>query len=256
VEHVALTIAGSDPSGGAGIQADIKTFRACGVRDLSLITALTAQNTLGIQDILEIPPDFIASQFDAILVNLRPDALKTGMLYNEATVNITASKIKEYSLKNLVVDPVMSSTTGTMLANSLAVEALKNDLLPLSLVLTPNLKEASVLAQMPVNDLESMKQAARRILEFGPQAVIITGGHLLKAPVDLLWDGKEFTILEGRRVDGSFHGTGCTFSASLTACLSKGQSLVLAFRTARDFVQKALETSLLTDSAELRLLQF
>ena len=253
--NFALTIAGSDTSGGAGIQADIKTFRAFGVQDLSLITALTAQNTLGIQDIFEVPSKFIASQLDAIVSHIRPDAFKTGMLYSESAVKTVASKIKEYGLKNLVVDPVVSSTTGTVLADHQAMEALKNELLPLSTVVTPNLKEASILAQMAVEDVESMKEAARVIMDFGPQAVIVTGGHLLRQPVDILWDGNDFTILEGTRIEGWFHGTGCVFSASLTASIARGKSLAMAFKEAREFVQKAIRTALKGLTPGLRLLQ-
>lgn len=252
--NFALTVAGSDTSGGAGIQADIKTFRAFGVRDLSLITALTAQNTIGIQDIFEVPSEFIASQLDAIVSDIRPDALKTGMLYSEAAVTTVASKIKDYGLKNLVIDPVVSSTTGTVLTNRQAMEALKNELLPLCSVVTPNLKEASVLAQMAVDDVEGMKKAASVIMKFGPGAVIVTGGHLLRQPVDILCNGKEFIVLEGKRITGWFHGTGCVFSAALTASLAKGSSLALAFNEAKEFVQKAIENSLQTVSPGLKLL--
>lgn len=239
----ALTIAGSDPGGGAGIQADIKTFSAFGVRDVSVLAALTAQNTRGVYEIKTIEPLFFSAQLNAILDELRPDAIKTGMISSVEIIEIIASKIKNYRLTNLVIDPVMASTSGAAFMNIDVIEAMTFFLIPMCYVVTPNLKEASLLSRGTVNDVVSMKEAAMVIRDMGAENVIVKGGHLQGEPLDMLWDGKEFTLFEGERVKGEFHGTGCTFSSAIAAYLAQGIDLKTGIKEAKSFLLQAMKRS-------------
>jgi hydroxymethylpyrimidine/phosphomethylpyrimidine kinase len=247
-----LTIAGSDPGGGAGIQADLKTFCAFGVYGAAVITALTAQNTRGVASIHEVPPEFVAAQLDAVLSDIPLGALKTGMLSNAAIVEVVADRIRRHAVGNLVVDPVMVSKSGARLLSGDAVEVLLRRLFPLALLVTPNAAEAEVLAGTAPRDCASMREAARRIAEFGPRAVLIKGGHIEGAEpgvaLDVLYDAssREFFELRAPRHDARFtHGAGCTLSAGIAAGLALGRPLFEAVRAAKDFLARAIEAGIL-----------
>lgn len=239
----ALTIAGSDSGGGAGIQADLKTFAAFGVYGTSAITAVTAQNTVGVRAIHEVPPDVVAAQIDAVLEDIGADAAKTGMLSSVAIIEAVADRLKAHTFTRLVVDPVMVAKSGDALLRPEAVRALIELLLPLAAVVTPNAPEAAVLSGIEVRDSESAREAARRIHALGPAIVIVKGGHLAgNGSDDLLFDGRSFDVLSGRRIDTPHtHGTGCTFSAAITACVARGMEPTAAAREARVFLQGAIE---------------
>ncbi len=239
----ALTIAGSDSGGGAGIQADLKTFAALGAYGASVITAVTAQNTLGVRAIHEIPTDVIAAQLDAVLEDIGADAAKTGMLSSAAIIETVANRLRAHGVPRLVVDPVMVAKSGDRLLREDAVRSLRDTLLPLALVVTPNAPEAAVLSGLPVVDLETAREAARRIHERGPAFVIVKGGHLGgERSDDLVFDGRTFEVLEGARIETRHtHGTGCTFSAAIAACLAAGAEPLEAARAARAYLQGAIE---------------
>jgi hydroxymethylpyrimidine/phosphomethylpyrimidine kinase len=239
----ALTIAGSDSGGGAGIQADLKTFAAFGVYGASAITAVTAQNTVGVRAIHEVPPDMVAAQIDAVLEDIGADAAKTGMLSSAAIIEAVADRLRSHSFGPLVVDPVMVAKSGDALLRPEAIRALIELLLPLAAVVTPNAPEASVLSGVEVRDERSARKAARRIHALGPAIVIVKGGHLAgNRSDDLFFDGRSFDVLSGMRIDTPHtHGTGCTFSAAITACLARGMEPIAAAREARAFLQGAIE---------------
>ena len=212
----ALTIAGSDSSGGAGIQADIKTMMAHGVFAESAITALTAQNTVGVTGVLESTPEFLAQQLDAVFTDIFPDAVKIGMVSSSSLITVIADKLKEYGAKNIVIDPVMVATSGSKLINDDAVSTLKNELFPLASVLTPNIPEAEVLADMEIKDVEDMKKAAQIIGNQFNCAVLCKGGHSLNDANDLLYSDGELKWFNGKRIDNpNTHGTGCTLSSAI-----------------------------------------
>ena len=238
-----LTIAGSDPTGGAGLQADLKVFRAFGVHGLSIPAALTAQNTSGVGSLLAVEGDFFLAQMDLLLDDITPDALKTGMLYSKWTVEAVAERIGKHSLSNLVVDPVTVSSSGTSLVEEGTLDKIGALLFPLSRVITPNIYEASVLTGMHIEDEEDMEKAARRLKETGSEVVIITGGHLERLTLDLYFDGTTFHKLEGSKIMGEYHGTGCAFSAAIVACLSLGHTPLEAARRAKEFVTEAIKRS-------------
>jgi len=239
----ALTIAGSDSGGGAGIQADLKTFAAFGVYGASAITAVTAQNTLGVLAIHEVPADVVAAQIDAVLDDIGADAAKTGMLSSASIIEAVADRLRAHSFAPLVVDPVMVAKSGDALLRPEAVQALIELLLPLAAVVTPNAPEATVLSGVEVRDAESAREAARRIHGLGPAMVIVKGGHLEgDRSDDLVFDGRSFEILSGRRIETPHtHGTGCTFSAAIAACLALGMEPLAAAQEARAFLQGAIE---------------
>ena len=237
----ALTIAGSDSSGGAGIQADLKTMTAHGVYGMSAITALTAQNTTGVQGIQEATPEFLAQQLDCIFTDIRPDAVKIGMVSSAALIEVIAQKLRQYQAEKIVVDPVMVATSGAKLISEDAVAALKAQLLPLAAVLTPNIPEAEVLAGMPIRSPEDMAAAARKISEAYGCAVLCKGGHQLNDANDLLWRNGEGKWFEGRRIaNPNTHGTGCTLSSAIAANLAKGYSLDEAVQRAKAYISGAL----------------
>lgn len=241
---IALTIAGSDSSGGAGIQADLKTFTALGVYGASVITALTAQNTQGVSGIMAVPPEFIAAQTAAVVSDLKIGAVKTGMLGDIATVRTVADLVRRYNLSPLVVDPVMVATSGDVLLAPDAIDAVRRELIPLADVITPNLPEAAKLLDRPVATTEDeMERHARALLALGCRAVLIKGGHSEGAEaVDLLvTDATVQRLVSPRVATRNTHGTGCTLSAALAANLAKGLSLSEASAHAKTFVFKALE---------------
>lgn len=237
----ALTIAGSDSGGGAGIQADLKTFTAFRVFGMSVLTAITAQNSLGVQGVENLPPEFVARQLDSVLADFGTDAAKCGMLSTSGIIRAVAAKLREHRVEKLVVDPVMIAKSGDPLLQPDARAALISEILPLALVVTPNLHEASALAGIPVEDREGMEEAVRRIHRLGPRHVLVKGGHLKVDALDLLWDGRALTPFSAPRIDSPHtHGTGCTFSAAIAAGLAKGLPLVDAVRDAKAYVTKAI----------------
>lgn len=237
----ALTIAGSDSGGGAGIQADLKTFAALGVYGMSAVTALTAQNTLGVKAVSEVDPDFVSAQIHAVIEDIGVDAVKTGMLLNEAIVSQVAKDIRELKIDKLIVDPVMISKSGNRLLKGDALDALLYELFPLALVVTPNLDEASALIGSRVEDRKTMQEAAVRIKDFGPRYVVIKGGHLPGAPVDILFDGASFKEFTSPRYDTPHtHGTGCTFASAIAAGIAAGLCVEDALSLAKCYISAAI----------------
>jgi hydroxymethylpyrimidine/phosphomethylpyrimidine kinase len=237
----ALTIAGSDSGGGAGIQADLKTFSALGVFGMTAITALTAQNTTGVSAVVEMTPEFVGMQIDAVVGDIGVDAAKTGMLSSAAIIERVAEKIREHHLTVLVVDPVMIAKSGAALLRPEAREALRRILLPLALVITPNLHEASALLGRPVRTLAEMEDAARALNALGPRYTVVKGGHLHGQPVDVVFDGRRLERLDAQRIATPHtHGTGCIFAAAITAGLARGRPVPDAIREAKTFVTRAI----------------
>ena len=240
----ALTIAGSDSGGGAGIQADLKTFSAFRVFGMSVLTAVTAQNSVGVQGVENLPPAFVAQQLRSVLDDFGTDAAKCGMLSTAGIIDAIADVLAGHRIEKLVVDPVMVAKSGDPLLQADARTALADRILPLALVVTPNLPEAEVLAGMRVVEPEDMEEAARRIHVMGPRYVLVKGGHLKGDATDLLWNGREFTRFTAARVDSAnTHGTGCTFSAAITASLADGADLPTAVGRARRYVSMALASA-------------
>ncbi|MDP1910262.1 MAG: bifunctional hydroxymethylpyrimidine kinase/phosphomethylpyrimidine kinase [Hyphomicrobium sp.] len=240
---IALTIAGSDSSGGAGIQADLKTFAAFGVYGASVLTALTAQNTKGVTAIHDVPADFIAAQLDAVFTDLDIGAVKIGMLSQVAAIQAVAAGLARHDAQNIVLDPVMVATSGDRLLAVEAIAALQRDLIPRALVVTPNLHEAAALTDAPLAQNEAeMEAQARRILTLGPRAVLIKGGHGESAEsVDLLvGEGDVIRLVAKRIATRNTHGTGCTLSSAIAAGLAKGLDLITAAREAKIYVTQAI----------------
>ena len=240
---VALTIAGSDSGGGAGIQADLKTFHTFGVFGTSAITAITAQNTRGVYAVQKVRPEIVRRQIEVVCRDLEPSACKTGMLADEPIIRTVAETLAEVGPSRIVVDPVMVATSGDRLLEEDAVAALRDSILPLATVVTPNLPEAEILAGIPVSGLDDMRVAAERIVARGCRAVLVKGGHLAAGDVfDLLFDGAEWHVWSAPRVaTTSTHGTGCTLSAGITAGLAQGRELVEAVDAALAFTRRALQ---------------
>lgn len=236
----ALTIAGSDPTGGAGLQADLKVFSAFGVHGLTVVSTLTAQNSEGVDTLFPVDKECIERQLHTLLSDIRPHAIKLGMLYKTATVELVAEFIKKYSLNNLVIDPVTVSSSGMNLVEDAMLDVLRDELFPLSKVITPNIHEASVLTGAEIKDKKDMEDAVKWLKEMGPEVIVITGGHLGETALDLYYDG-EFHILEGAKMQGEYHGTGCAFSAGITALLALDHSPLEAVSRAKDFVRNAME---------------
>lgn len=239
--RTALTIAGSDSSGGAGIQADIKTMISNGVYAMSAITALTAQNTTGVTGIMEVTPEFLADQIDNIFTDIYPDAVKIGMVSASSLIKTIAEKLKEYDAKNIVVDPVMVATSGSKLISDDAIETLKEYLLPMACVLTPNIPEAEVLSGMEVKSEEDMIAAAKSISETYHCAVLCKGGHQLNDANDLLYRNGSYKWFYGKRIDNpNTHGTGCTLSSAIASNLAKGFDLDTSVERAKAYISGAL----------------
>lgn len=244
---VALTIAGSDSGGGAGIQADLRTFAFHRVHGCSALTCITAQNTLGVTRVDALPPEAVLAQMEAVVQDIGVQAAKTGMLLNQAIIEAVAKQIATFNLLNLVVDPVMVSRTGAQLIADEAIATLQTHLLPLATVLTPNRYEAQILAKQTIETLEEMKQAAQKILELGVKAVLVKGGGMpddLRG-IDVWFDGQELVVLQTETVNTPHtHGTGCTLSAAIAANLATGHDPLSATRAAKDYVTQALKFSL------------
>lgn len=240
----ALTVAGSDSGGGAGIQADLKTFAALGVYGSSVVTAVTAQNTIEVAAIAEVPEEVVIAQIDTVCHDIGADAAKTGMLSSTSIIQNTADRLEAWGIPHLVVDPVMVSKGGVPLLQPDAIEAMKKDLLPFASIITPNIPEAETLANRRIATPAHAQEAAKAIAAMGPKTVIIKGGHLPGSPTDLVYHQGLFTPFEGNRVDTkNTHGTGCTFSAAITAFLAHGFETLEAIRLAKSFIQNALEHS-------------
>ena len=244
--NTALTIAGSDSCGGAGIQADIKTMTANGVYAMSAITALTAQNTTGVSDIYEVSPEFLQAQLKAIFEDITPDAIKIGMVSSSDLIKTIAKSLKEYNGKNIVLDPVMVATSGAKLISDDAISTLKEYLIPLATVITPNIPEAEVLSNMEIHNEEEMIKAAAVISEKYDCAVLCKGGHSINDANDLLFQkGKEPVWFHGKRIDNpNTHGTGCTLSSAIASNLAKGRDLETSVRYAKNYISGALAAML------------
>lgn len=241
----ALTIAGSDSSGGAGIQADLKTMLANGVYGMSAITALTAQNTMGVTAISEVTPEFLGQQLDAVFTDIFPDAVKTGMVANAELVGVIAEKLAFYGARNIVVDPVMIATSGARLISEEAVAVLKEKLLPIATLVTPNIPEAEVLSEMEIADKFDMEKAAECISRTYGCAVLLKGGHSINDANDLLYQNGEMTWIEGIRIaNPNTHGTGCTLSSAIASNLAKGYDLKQSVKLAKEYISSALSAML------------
>jgi hydroxymethylpyrimidine/phosphomethylpyrimidine kinase len=239
---VALTIAGSDPSGGAGLQADIKTFALFGVYGMAVPAALTVQDTRGVISVRPVSPALVRQQLDALFGDIKVGAVKTGMLLSSSTVEAVAGALSAWRVRNLVIDPVMVSSSGKLLLKKDAVGTLVRELFPLARLVTPNADEALVLAGMEVRTAADAREAAKRIHALGPRAVLVKGGHLIGEPVDVLFDGGRVTEFRGRRVTGkTVHGAGCVYSAAITAGLARGIKLADAIGAAKQFVAKLIK---------------
>lgn len=243
--NTALTVAGSDPSGGAGIQADLNTFSRLGVYGMSVIVALTAQNTTGVSGVMDVPSDFVEKQWDSVMSDIPANAVKTGMLGTASNIVVTADLIEKYAVKNLVVDPVLVSTSGAKLLAADAIDTLKKKLIPRALLTTPNADEARILSGIEVRGPEDMEEAAKRIRDLGSQFVLVKGGHLEGDAVDVLFDGSVFNYFRSVRIGRTnIHGTGCVLSAAITAYLALGNPVDDAVRLGKDFITEAIATSL------------
>ncbi len=241
----ALTIAGSDSCGGAGIQADIKTMTVNGVYAMSAVTALTAQNTTGVFDIMEVTPEFLAKQIEAVVTDIFPDAVKTGMVSSAQLIKVIANSVRTYSLKNLVVDPVMVATSGAKLICDEAIDTLKKELFPLATVITPNIPEAEVISSLKISSEEEMEEAARKIFSEYGCAVLLKGGHNLNDANDFLYADGVSRWFKGRKINNpNTHGTGCTLSSAIAANLAKGSSLESSVEKAKEYISGSLEAML------------
>ncbi len=244
--RVALTIAGSDSGGGAGIQADLKTFAAFGVYGTSVLTALTAQNTRGVTAIAEVAPEFVAAQFEAVASDLKIAAAKTGMLARTPIIETVARCLGARPIPWLVVDPVMVAASGDVLLEAGAIAAMRDLMLPLASLVTPNLREAEILINEPITEVDAMRRAARRLVALGARAALVKGGRLTgdDYAIDILYDGRAESELRAPRTKGIRpHGAGCTLSAAITACLARGSTLSEAVGAAKRFVTRAIESA-------------
>ena len=237
----ALTIAGTDPSGGAGIQADLKTFQAFGVYGLSVVTSVTAQSSRRVHGVSGLSPEFVKLQFEAVLSDIGVDGVKTGMLLNQETVLAVSEKLENSRIPHVVVDPVLLSSAGDALLETSAIGLFIERLLPLATLITPNLSEARRLSVSEIKGPDDLKKAAFRIHELGCKAVLIKGGHLKGDPVDLLFDGNKFIQFSGKRLPVDVHGTGCTLSAAILSCLLLGKPLDKAVAAAKTYVYQTIE---------------
>ncbi len=241
---VAMTVAGSDSGGGAGVQADLKTFAALGVYGASALTAITAQNTVAVTAVHELPIDLIAAQIEAVVSDIGVDAVKTGMLSSSEIVEVVARELDRHGIKNLVVDPVMIAKSGDPLLRQEAVDSVRTLLVPLACIVTPNVPEAETLTGMKVETDEDMREAARRIIGMGARAVVVKGGHREGPATDLFYDGTEFVEFTSDRFDTvNTHGTGCTFASATAAGLAQGKSVVEAVAQAKEYVTEAIRNS-------------
>ena len=243
--RTALSIAGSDSSGGAGIQADIKTMSANGVYAMTAVTALTAQNTTGVTDILDSTPAFLSAQLDAVFTDIFPDAVKIGMVSSAELISVIAQKLRQYGARHIVVDPVMVATSGSKLLQDSAIQILTGQLLPMAEVVTPNIPEAEILSGMTITDAAGMEAAAQKISQAYGCAVLCKGGHKVGGADDLLWTPQGIRWYRGERIDNpNTHGTGCTLSSAIAANLAKGLALEEAIGQAKEYLTGALKAML------------
>lgn len=240
-----LTIAGSDSSGGAGIQADLKTMSSHKMYGMSVITALTAQNTTGVYGVFESSPEFVAMQMDAVFTDIYPDAIKIGMVSNKDIISVIADKLVEYKAEKIVLDPVMVATSGSKLCRDDSIEILINKLMPLATVITPNIQEAQVLSGLEIESREDMQKAAVRISENYSGCILIKGGHLTYCSDDLLYAGGEFIWYEQKRIENpNTHGTGCTLSSAIACNLADGCDIKTSIMNAKKYITGALKANL------------
>ena len=240
----AMTIAGSDSGGGAGIQADLKTFAALGVYGTVTLTAITAQNTIGVTGVHEIPTDMIVAQMDAVMGDIGADAVKTGMLSSQEIVEVVAAQVAKHGIRSLVVDPVMVAKSGDALLRDDAVNAVCTKLVPLAAVVTPNIPEAEALTGTTIESDDDVREAARRIVSMGARTVVVKGGHREGPAADVLYDGSEFQVFTAPRINTvNTHGTGCTFASAVAAGLAQGKSVEEAVGQAKEYVTKAIRAS-------------
>ncbi len=243
--RTALSIAGSDSCGGAGIQADIKTMTMNGVYAMSAVTALTAQNTTGVRGIQEVPPEFLKAQIDAVFEDIFPDAVKIGMVSSSELIRVIADRLKHFGARNIVVDPVMVATSGSALMKNDAVSTLTRELLPLAALVTPNIPEAEILSEMSVSDKEDIIKAAEKISAAYGCAVLLKGGHSVNDANDLLYADGSYRWFEGKRIDNpNTHGTGCTLSSAIASNLAKGFDMETSVQRAKDYISGALAAML------------
>lgn len=240
---IAMTIAGSDSGGGAGIQADLKTIQAFNSYGVSVITSITAQNTLGVRSVQDIDPEIVGDQIDAIMEDMGCDAAKTGMLSNQNIIEVIANRIQKYDIKKLIIDPVMVAESGDRLLQEQAEDALLQKLLPLAYLVTPNIYEAEIISGMQIENSDDVKKAAQKIHSLGVRNVLIKGGHLQdKQAADLLFDGNEYQVFETERIDSTnTHGTGCTLSSAITASLARGYDLAKSVEISKEYITRAIK---------------
>ena len=243
MEFTVLSIAGSDPTGGAGIQMDLKVMHALGVHGMAVPTALTVQDTGGVTEASGVQEGLLRRQLESLIEDIRPDAVKTGMLYSPYAVELVAEMVVRFGLKNLVVDPVAVSSSGHRLAGPGVLELIMKKLFPLASVVTPNLREAERLTGLVVKGVTDAEAAAKALMGAGPGAVVVTGGHMKKQTVDVFYDGKSFHRFSGEKAKGNFHGTGCAFSSAVASALALGHSPLQAVGEAAEFVHKAIGRS-------------
>lgn len=246
----ALTIAGSDPTGGAGIQADLKVFKRFGILGLSVIAALTAQDTAGVKSVLAVAPSFIETQLTVLFRDIRPRAVKTGMLLTEDAVLTVVRVLREFEPGLIIVDPVLVSSSGKKLLSGSGYSAMRSSLIPIAHVVTPNIPEASALTGIDIRDENDIEKAALALHDMGAGAVVIKGGHRVEnnigpreTTVETVYDGERFLRIHGKRTEGEYHGTGCAFSAALAALLALGENLETAVRMAKEFIDEAIDTA-------------
>ncbi len=251
-----LSIAGSDPSAGAGIQVDLKTFHALGVFGMAIPTALTIQNSRGVSETHAVRSNILSQQIDSLLSDIMPDAVKTGMILTRQNVEAVASILKRHKIRNLVIDPVVRSSSGKSLLQPAALASFRKALLPLALIVTPNIPEAEVLAKMPIRSDTDMDFAAGRILDMGPAYVLIKGGHGKGPAIDTLYGGKTVLSFSTARRKGEFHGTGCVLSAAMTVFIARGLPVEKAVEKAKQFVDKMLRTAKPVGKSRTKYFQF
>ena len=251
-----LTIGGSDPTGGAGIQMDLKVLQTLGVWGLSCITAVTVQTTFGVEKITKIPPHIVARQIDAAVLDIGIDACKIGMLYAPRIVSVVAERIKRRHIQNVVLDPIIKAKGGRALLTPKAFKRLKQELIPLSLIITPNIEEAEAISECSIHSPEDMEFAAKKIHEMGAKFVLIKGGHLPSDPVDVLFDGENFHRFPSPRIKKIVHGTGCILSSAIASYLAKGENPVDSVRSAIEFTHSAIERAVLLGKGPHYLVPF
>lgn len=241
--RIVLTIGGSDPTGGAGIQMDLKVFQVLGVYGISIITAVTAQNTKGVRKIFSLSEDLIDVQFNTLLKDMKPFGLKTGMIYTKKAIETIVRNIKKHRIENIVVDPVIKSSTGKILMKKEALISLKEYLIPLSKAITANILEAEVLSGIKIESIDNILEAAKIIHKMGAEFVIIKGGHLTDRATDYLYDGKDLYFEDGEKFKGQYHGTGCAFSSAFLSFLCLGYEPREALRASKNFVKNAIRNA-------------